>query len=403
MRLSHQDYQPICPIHETKILEYYCEPCKVLICGQCMIDTHRVHGSVKYASDALVLHVLELKKILPEAQEVLVRGEETIQDLKTDLANFGTELTESVSKVSGYFESLREIIDGKEREIVGGMKLHAKGKAKLMERQIITLQQAVECMKKEKMSLEYVTDSESKNVKVLLQESQFRSRIKTNMMLVEEEVIDCKAAFKSLSRLPNFIPDPSIEQRCAGLSYSLPSPAQQRSHSAAVLQGDSAITTDRYMVRERSEAFISRDKASLIPSSKTFSYSQGHPPPCKIIDPLARIETPKSPVGTRKVADTLEPVSEIGTKNLIGPYNHVTAYPCGVCCTTGGTLLVTDSKHHLFRILTSTGKCLETVGTEGKGEGQLMEPLDITLDRAGNVLVVDGKNPGRVQKFSIAG
>ena len=49
-----------------------------------------------------------------------------------------------------------------------------------------------------------------------------------------------------------------------------------------------------------------------------------------------------------------------------------------------------------------TGKCLEVVGTEGKGDGQFYQPTAAAVDADGNLLVID-KEAARVQKFSCSG
>ena len=49
-----------------------------MICGQCLIDEHKTHGGVKYASDVLGVHISELQKILPIMEGVLESGENAL-------------------------------------------------------------------------------------------------------------------------------------------------------------------------------------------------------------------------------------------------------------------------------------------------------------------------------------
>ena len=76
--------------------------------------------------------------------------------------------------------------------------------------------------------------------------------------------------------------------------------------------------------------------------------------------------------------------------------------PCGVCTGADNTIIITDVLNHCFRILTSTGRCLETIGLEGSRDGQFFEPTAVATNAAGCILVCD-KQPPRVQKFSVAG
>lgn len=415
-KLAPPPKQSMCPIHEDKILDFFCEPCGVLICGKCMLEEHRIHGNVKYASEVLATHVADLKKIIPDAEDVISSGEKAILGLKSNSEKLNDTLNERVSSVNSYFTSLREILDAKEKDIVGGIKTHAKRKEKQIQRCVGTLQQAVENMTKSKMVLEDAVSRRSNECSVLQEESQIRSRIQASMRLVDEEVFDCKGKGKYLVSLSEFNPDPSVEGKCRELNYDISSPVQRRSKTTIDPREQLSLAMPP-RGRNRSSAFVSTPpspiKKNPRPTSSTFSAGDFHSSHLTMIavptSPTGRISPvsgkmspilkPKRDIGF----DILEPVSEICTKNLIGPYNNVTAYPFGVVCTKEGTLLVTDTKHHLFRIVTSTGKCLETVGSEGKGEGMFFEPTAIAVDPEGNILVADGKDPGRVQKFSASG
>ncbi len=363
-----------------------------------MLDDHRVHGNVKYAAEVLEEHVQELQKIIPDADNVIVSGEDMLLSMKSEALTLNEELSEGISTLSSYFEMLHNILQDREREILSGMKSRAKKKEKRLMKHIKALDQAVEGMKRSKMTLEDAVENRSSKVGILLEENQLRARVLASMRLVEDEAFDCRSIIGGFSNFPAFKPDPSVEGKCRSISYSVDSPVQKRAHTT--LDSDIALRG----TRGRARAFISSEDGTTRQVSKTISEHELYPSHrFKTLSPLATKAT--SPVKTNKTFTIPDPVCEIGRKSLIGHYNHVTAYPFGVCCTSQpeGALLVTDAKHHLFRVVTSTGKCLEMIGTEGKGDGQFFMPVAIAVDEAGNTLVVDGKNPGRVQKFSNAG
>ena len=390
--LSHP--QPSCPVHETRLLEYYCETCRVMICGQCMLDDHRIHGTVKYANEVLNSHVQELREILPAAESAIVSGEDMLQSLKSETATLNDELSESNSVVKSYFETLHNILWEKEKEIMSGIKTRAKKKERRLQKRMKALNRAVEGMKRSKMTLEDALENRANEIGILLEENQLKARVLAGVRLVEDETFDCKSFVGGFSNFPKFNPDPSVEGKCRSISYSLDSPVQKRSLTSV---DDLNLTLPE--TRKRASAFISLDKETTTqPLNKRLL---GHNPyKLTALSPLSKTAGPLESPNT-----IVNPVGEIGTKALIGSNNHVTAYPHGVCCTSQpeGALLVTDINHHLFRVVTSTGKCLETIGTEGKGDGQFTLPVAIAVDSSGNTLVLDGKNPGRLQKFSNAG
>lgn len=397
--LSHP--RPSCPIHETKLLEYYCETCSVMICGQCMLNDHRIHGTVKYANEVLDSHVQELREILPDAVSAIVSGEDMLQDLKSETVTLNDEFSESSLVVKSYFETLHNILWEKENDIMNVMKSRAKKKERRLLKRMKALNQAVEAMKKSKMTLEDALDNRSSEIGILLEEKQLRARVLAGRRLVEDETLDCRSFVGGFSNFPKFNPDPSLEGKCRSISYSLDSPVQKRSHTSLPKVGglDLGVPPE---TRRRASAFISYDKETTAQRrNKRLSGHDFH----KLTPPLSPLSVVADQLKSPKTLTIVDPVGEIETKSLIGSNNHVTAYPYGVCCTNQpeGALLVTDIKHHLFRIMTSTGKCLETIGTEGNGDGQFTKPVAIAVDSLGNILVLDGKNPGRLQKFSNAG
>ena len=389
----------------------------MLICGQCMLDEHRIHGNVKYASEVLALHVAELKLIIPDAEEVITSGKEAIMRLLTGSKQLNDTVTERVTNVSMYFANLRDILDGREKEVLQSINTHAKRKEKQISRSVNTLQQAVENMTKSKMVLEDAVTRRAKECSVLQEEAHIRARVQASMRLVDEEVMDSQEKAKNLTNLSAFKANPTLEEMCKGLSYDPSSPVQRRSKTA-IEQRDTGLSSSEGLVgrRERSGAVyvgsapMNRRKLQR-PLSSTFSGHDCHPmqligipsSPTGRMSPITGQDSPILKPKRQHSFNILEPAVEISTRNLIGPCNTITAFPFGVCCSLNGTLLVTDVKHHLFRVVTATGKCRETIGSEGKGDGQFLEPAAIAVDREGSILVVDRKSPGRVQKFSSSG
>ena len=391
---------PTCLLHETKPMEYYCETCRVMICGQCMLDDHRIHGNVKFANTILKEHVQELQKIIPDADNVIVSGEDMILSLKSEVQILNDELTGGASVVSSYFEMLHSILQEREKDILSGMKSRAKKKERRLQKHTMALNQAIKGLKRSKMTLEDAVENRSNEVGILMEENQLRAFVLASMRLVEDEAFDCKSFVGGFSNFPTFKPDPSVEGKCRSISYSMDSPVQRRSKTAIpIIESDVPIRG----ARGRAGAFISSERKEK--SRKTLSGHELYP---------SHLLTTLSPLTkNRAITDSLlmtsakkftipNPVSEIGTKSLVGSSNHVAAYPFGVCCSSQpeGALLVTDAKLHLFRIIASTGECLETIGTN---DGQFFKPVAIAVDEAGSILVLDGKNPGRVQKFSKSG
>jgi DNA-binding beta-propeller fold protein YncE len=78
-----------------------------------------------------------------------------------------------------------------------------------------------------------------------------------------------------------------------------------------------------------------------------------------------------------------------------GPTGKIAAGP-------DGNLYVSDSKNGRVQVYTPQGRFLRQFGSYGSGKGHLLTPLDLMVDRAGNVYVTDDQ-AGTLSKFSAAG
>jgi hypothetical protein len=68
-----------------------------------------------------------------------------------------------------------------------------------------------------------------------------------------------------------------------------------------------------------------------------------------------------------------------------------------------GDVYVSDSGDSRVEVFTSEGRFVRQFGTPGVGNGQFTTTFDVAVDSAGNVYVLDGQQPGVVQKFSPTG
>ena len=392
---------PMCPTHNDKPMEFYCKPCETTICGQCMLDDHRVHGRVTYASEVLKLHIMELRSLLPTTEDAILLGEESLLDMRAESGKLADALNISVISVSEYFAELRKILDDRENELLSAVRAQAKKKEKKIRERVAALEDAIDAMRKAKMTLEDTVDRKAKDITVLLEEKRLRGRIQASINAIEAEATDCEAVMGKLSNMTAFSPDPSLKQSCMSLDYCSCFDSPLNFVKKRSLTTGSPTELEQSVKGLRGSFFDNNPIRKRV--SNTFGgglllNSKMH---VADLSPLKSTTLPQ--VIVDETINVVQPVSVIGKKNLIGSNNHITAYPFGVCSPQKGLLLVTDTKHHLYRVITSTGKCLETVGSEGKGDKQFTEPKGITVDKDGNILVVDGKNPGRIQKFSPVG
>jgi DNA-binding beta-propeller fold protein YncE len=73
--------------------------------------------------------------------------------------------------------------------------------------------------------------------------------------------------------------------------------------------------------------------------------------------------------------------------------------PAGLAIEKNGNLIVVDSGNHRLQVFSPEGKYVGKCGGPGKNPGQFNQPWGITLDKDGNIFVADWKNH-RIQKLS---
>jgi DNA-binding beta-propeller fold protein YncE len=72
--------------------------------------------------------------------------------------------------------------------------------------------------------------------------------------------------------------------------------------------------------------------------------------------------------------------------------------PLGVAVSREGNFVVADSRNHRLQVFGNDGSFLRTIGCKGKAEGELEFPMGVAVDGAGNIAVADWGN-NRVQIF----
>jgi len=76
--------------------------------------------------------------------------------------------------------------------------------------------------------------------------------------------------------------------------------------------------------------------------------------------------------------------------------------PAGLAVEKNGNVIVADSGNDRLQVFTPEGKFVGKCGRSGSGDGEFNQPWGITLDKDGNIYVADWKNH-RIQKLSPEG
>ena len=367
-----------------------------------MLDQHRMHGEVTYADEVLPAHIEALNSLIAPTNQTMTQAGNVLSSLKVDTETVRKQGEDNVKWLHSYFSRIRQILAIREEELVDSIQKDVDEKVELVARKQKVLLEGLDTLRKCIQTVQDITGNRSTDVEVLLEEDALRAKLSSHTKAIEIETNDTvdvpsvhcplveNSDFEHLCRSLGGIgvPTPPVPPRRLGKSAPL---TPSRTHLAKLTHKDSVEST----CSEYTDVFTHEWEGSLRSDSITSVEITGTPPPT----PPMRRESHQHAVVI------LEPILEIGPKNLTGSMFRgmmQDVSPCGVCIASNNTIIVTDIQNHCFRILASTGRCLEVIGTEGKGDGQFAEPTAVAADIDGNILVSDKGCP-RIQKFSDSG
>ena len=407
-----------CITHTDKSLEYYCASCKEVACGQCMLEEHRSHQDVTYAKEVIPKHIEELKKLIPRAETVISNGKLALEVLERNEEELCAKGNEELVAVHQYFVNLQQVLKKRETEIVEDMQERMNHKETLLQKRKQTLQKNIDSVKMCRTTIENMEANRCEDICVLMEEPSVRMRLETHSVSVESEI---RRSIESDSLIDfSFVPDPNFEYLCKSVGdlqspKSLLSPTQLQRHFTT----GSDVRKVKFQP-QLEEMKLSRGSHSA-PSSPKFNTveSRTHKLPdsnqkrphstqvslsSDISSSPSEFRRRLATYSPEKLAKIVPPIIEVSTKNLLGTtVMGSPAIPHGVCVGKDNIILVSDIKNCVVRILVSTGRFLEVIGSEGKGDGQFTEPIAVTTNELGHIFVVDKGSPSRIQKFSPEG
>ena len=99
---------------------------------------------------------------------------------------------------------------------------------------------------------------------------------------------------------------------------------------------------------------------------------------------------------------TSDPFTCMSQRKFEAPSRTITGLngPWGVTVSEEGQIIIAEGGGHCISICSPSGEKVKSFGVQGSAPGQFLSPRGVAVDRAGNILVVDGD---RIQKFTNEG
>ena len=399
-----------CIMHDAEPLQFYCEQCKVLVCGHCIVDVHRMHNDIKSASDVLQVRIKSLKKSTAPVNTLLTKANSTLRRLRAEEVSIQKAAEEDMSQVQTYFSHLRNLLEEREKTVCRKIQNHTRRQQEIIANHKQVVDNSMEDVHRSKLTIEDIVQRRQDDVRVLVEERNIKEKLDSHLHHLETLLRKAKEG-ENLTYQSPFVADPDFEAKCRviGLQIDASSPMHMSRHrtlgTPPVKARNTVLSKMRHqdLTKSLTAAEVTQGDFSSTKRLVSAASLDSDMSSCSEVI-LPELRPRQSTYVESKDAIIITPSLIISSSHIIGPTTKSTmAYPCGVCSGKSSTLIVADSKNHMFSILTPTGKCLESIATEGKGDGQFTEPTSVVTDYAGNILVVDKGAPPKIQKFSDSG
>lgn len=406
----------LCTAHKEQ-LKFYCTTCHVTVCHDCTVSGHvqprhkveQVEELVQKKKSELVEGVTVTRGVLADTRK-LVSEKVSIQQ---DIAEEKRQMCQMIDDI---FQELQQKLEQSKRKLVKEAEKKAAEEIKQVsqeldrfEKRATELESLIEACSE---TLQHSTDQEFMTLRRDLQ-----ARLK--------EVTKRR---QNMSPLPTELPN-----------LFLPLSISKEIDSAcnAIQQNSLVLSHTKSRVQKVKSAVAEINKEVQI----VFSALTEDGRPCiehlqmkvKVIVPRFELEvestvTPTLRLGTYQVSFTPTKKGEHLVLILVGgekisscPYKVPVRsmkmdlglpekvlthkeWAWGVACgSVNRHIYITENYNHCVSIWDKHGKHVKSIGQKGQKPGQIFFPTGIAVNQLGDIYVADGKEVGRVQKFSQTG
>ena len=406
----------VCLTHKEP-LKLYCRTCQCLICRDC---TLRDHEAPRHRHDFVSKLVAQQKSDL-EAGLAAIRGVLTeVRGAASEMAGVQQNLTEQKTAlctiIDNSFRDLQDRLERTRKKLLRAAEKKAETKAETLSKEIAALESKASeldsLVQTCDEALLHTTDQEfmvlRRDLQTRVKEATIRKQHYSPVPLAElpDMLLPSSCSEEIMSTCRDYAHNClTVSRSKSGLTKMGPVVAEV---GKAVSFTISSVTRNKKPCIERVEVGVT----VTVPRSETTVLSQVTPglqlgtyiisfvPTVKgehlVSIHLGGKEIERSPVTV--AVRSSEPELDLPTMVLTQ-----LEWPWGVACSASREVYVTENYNHQVSVWDKEGKHLRTFGQKGQKPGQLLSPTGIAVDKNGHVYVADGRENGRVQKFSNTG
>ena len=398
-----------CSKHPGKELDLFCETDKELICRDCIVKTHRDH-QYDLVSEAFPKHRDAVASHLEPVRQQLNTINKAVQDLGTAQDRITEQRAAIEADIQRKIRQLHEAIEVRKANLIGQLDQMTQQKLKTLS----TQRDELELLQTRLNScLQFVSDSlkTGSEGEILAMEKPVVQQVKemcaefdTSKLAPQEQAdMALTASSELLQACQQFGQFRSgvCPEKCyaTGKGLEVATVGEQNAVSVHAIDiVDSKCAKPLPLIScELVPSSGERMKCEVKPS-KSSEYQVDYRPTRRGRHQL-HIKVCDQHIGG-------SPFTVVALRKLEAPTRTITGLdsPWGVAVDKRGQIIISEQSARYYNCISvySSGKRIRSFGQFGSATGQFQDPRGVAVDRAGNILVVDGGNH-RIQKFTAVG
>ena len=398
----------LCPRHEGKQLELFCETCSELVCHNCTTKIHKGH-SCDVVSDTFEAHKAEILSSLKPIQQQLATVKQAREQVTLRHKGITDRQAALEVEIASFAEKMIAAINSKKQALMEGLAETTHHKLKILLSQEDEIQMVETrlsgCLEVVERSLQTGTQGEVlaakktilKKIKDLTADFQPQSlppREQADTKLAPSDAaLECCGRFAELYTVP--CPEKCTLQGVPEMSFT-------QTNVTAVLQtlkANGEKIDSPYVVI--SSTLISSDGTTTVSGTvqKTGMgrYELHYTTPSKSGQYKLHVKIEGQPIQA-------SPFHTVIVRDLRAPVKIIDGLnrPLGVAVNKRGQVIVSEYGGHCITVFSEGGDMIRSFGAYDSAPGQLRHPRGIAVDEDDNIIVADAEN-GCIQKFSPQG
>lgn len=404
-------WEEVCNKH-SKELSHFCNSCFAVLCISCLVEEHKGHPHVTIAE---AIHEMEssfsaFRSKLPDKLERLSASADATKEMSERVL---MKKEEALVDVSRLFQSLRESVSAREKEVVSQINALADLRLESLareRREIEVTMDAVKTLavkKTEEKSLLVLAYQRLKHFKPgYINEDVFPEPTEDSSFYIQSNLSPAQGALRSFCSLST-APHPPLSV-ATGEGLTRP----RINHPSTVV----VQTKDRMggACREGGERLfvtlsfgtvaLPVDVRDNTDGTYTISYRPHNQGEHQLVIAIRGQHIQGSPFSL--IVDGGREYTNLGIVSLAfgteGSKPGQLSRPWGICSDQKGNIIVGDRSNHRIQVFDSGGAFVRSFGSNGNRKGQFNRPAGVATTREGHVVVAD-KDNHRIQVLTLEG